>query len=85
MPSFTILTGCSPQEFLNDLEMNKKNVLNPNFEAFFVKKKNWSAKIGAMLDDEGTSLIIVSQEYLYGENNLRTALAKRGYQLERMP
>ncbi|WP_422343644.1 TraB/GumN family protein [Parasphingorhabdus sp.] len=49
------------------------------------RMKNWSAKIGAMLDDEGTSLIIVSQEYLYGENNLRTALEKKGYKLERMP
>ncbi len=47
--------------------------------------KNWSGKIGAMLEDEGASLVIVSQEYLYGENNLRTALEKRGYQLERMP
>lgn len=49
------------------------------------RMKNWSAKIGAMLDDEGTSLVIVSQEYLYGEDNLRTALEKKGYQLERMP
>lgn len=48
------------------------------------RMKNWPVKIGAMLDDEGTSLVVVDQEYLYGDDNLRTALQKKGFELERV-
>ncbi|MEO9600770.1 TraB/GumN family protein [Parasphingorhabdus sp.] len=46
------------------------------------RMKNWPIKIDAMLDKPGTSLVIVNQEYLYGENNLRTALQAKGYKLD---
>lgn len=48
------------------------------------RMKNWPVKIGAMLDNDGTSLVVVDQAYLYGENNLRSALEKKGYTLERV-
>lgn len=48
------------------------------------RMKNWTAKIGAMLDDAGTSLVVVDQEYLYGDDNLRTALEEKGFKLERV-
>ncbi|MFK7841254.1 MAG: TraB/GumN family protein, partial [Sphingorhabdus sp.] len=46
------------------------------------RMKKWPVKIGAMLDRPGTSLVIVDQQYLYGENNLRTALEARGLIVE---
>jgi len=46
------------------------------------RMENWPVKIGAMLGDEGTSLVIVNQEYLYGENNLRDALQAKGHKLK---
>ncbi|GAA0483463.1 TraB/GumN family protein [Parasphingorhabdus litoris] len=48
------------------------------------RMKRWPDKISAMLDDGGTSLVVVNQEYLFGENNLRSALKSKGYELERV-
>ncbi|MEO9633916.1 MAG: TraB/GumN family protein [Parasphingorhabdus sp.] len=48
------------------------------------RMKKWPLKITAMLDQPGTSLVIVDQQYLYGENNLRTALEARGYMVDLM-
>ncbi|MEP3227510.1 MAG: TraB/GumN family protein [Parasphingorhabdus sp.] len=46
--------------------------------------KNWPATIGAMLDTDGTSFIVVDQKYLYGENNLVSALKANGHKLKRV-
>ncbi len=48
------------------------------------RMENWPVKIAGMLDEPGTSLVIVSQKYLYGENNLRDALRAKGHKLKRV-